>query len=325
MIQEAIERRGWNAHAGLGNGSPFNYRVYFEPFEDPVSVKAVVPTRDRSDLLSVVLDGLWNRTDGVSLHTVIVDNGSKEPDTLELLEEAAARDDTSVVHLDDAFNFSRLCNLGVNAGPSSDLILLLNNDIEIEHRNWLLQLTGWLRDPGVVGAGPKLLLDDGTIQHAGVVVGLGGIAGHYSAYQSNQPRSGDLHDQAREVGCLTAACFLMRTDDFLKLGGLNETLDIDFQDVDLCLRMRRDLGGELVYDPTYPLKHVQSASRGARDVANGYTVARMWFLWGPELAGDDPYYSPHLSRWQHDLSLRDIPDGSAERSRRLRPRISRPR
>jgi GT2 family glycosyltransferase len=194
--------------------------------------------------------------------------------------------------------------------------------MEIVHRNWLLQLSGWLRDPGVVGVGPKLLFPDGSIQHAGVIIGFGGIAGHYAGYQSNQPRPGDLHDEAREVGCLTAACLLLRTEDYVKVGGMNEVLRVDFQDVDLCLRLRSELGGELMYDPTYPLKHVQSASRGTEGAVSGYTVSRMEFLWHPTLAAEDPYYSPHLSLHQHDLSLRSIPDDEESRLERLQARFS---
>jgi GT2 family glycosyltransferase len=221
--------------------------------------------------------------------------------------------------VDDAFNFSRLCNEGVLAGPDTPFVLLLNNDVEIRHRRWLLQLSGWLRDPAVVAAGPKLLFPDGTIQHGGVVLGMGGIAGHYAGGESNQPRLGNLHDQAREVGCLTAACLLMRSADYHRVGGMNEDLPTDFQDVDFCLRLRRDLGKSLVYDPTYPLKHLQSATRGSEG-SSGYTLARMHFLWDEELMSPDPYYSPHLTLDRHDCSLATIPSSVEVRRSRLQAR-----
>jgi len=319
-IQDAIDRRGWSARAGLGAGSPFNYRVLFEK-GDRSLVKVVIPTRDRIDLLSKVVDGLDRLTDGVELHTVIVDNGSTELQTHDYLEKLSKRQDVTVHRIDDAFNFSRLCNEGVDVGPQAPYVLLLNNDVEIVHRNWLVQLLGWLRDPTVGAVGTKLLFPDGTIQHAGVIIGLGGIAGHYAGYQPNQPNGASLHDQAREVGCLTAACLLMRHEDYIKVGGMNDALAIDFQDVDFCLRLRKELGRDLVYDPTYPLVHMQSASRAAEGAVNGYTVARMEFLWGDELRNGDPYYNPHLTLQQHDLSLRPIPADPAHRLDRLAARV----
>lgn len=319
-LQQAIERRGWNARAGLGNGAPFNYRVFWLPEPDPPEVKVVIPTRDRVSMLRNAVTGLLERTDGVRLHLVIVDNGSEEEKTISYLREVDQREDVTVRRIDDAFNYSRLCNEGVDSGPPTPLVLLLNNDIEVLHRNWLLQLSGWLRDPGVVGVGPKLRFPDRTIQHAGVIIGFGGIAGHYAGYQPDQPQVGNLHDQAREVSCLTAACLLMRTEDYSKVGGMSEDLPIDFQDVDFCLRLRRDLGGDLLYDPTYPLVHLQSASRGSEGAVSGYTVARMEFLWSHALADFDPFYSPHLSLRHHDFRLAEIPNSQVARSLRLAPR-----
>ena len=105
---------------------------------------------------------------------------------------------------------------------------------------------------------------------------------------------------------------------------MNETLPIDFQDVDFCLRLRTELGRELIYDPTYPLMHIQSATRAEEGAASGYTVSRMEFLWGPQLAEGDPYYNPHLSLRTHDLALETIPTDPAVMMARLRPRFRAP-
>ncbi len=253
---------------------------------------------------------------------MIVDNGSVKAKTLTYLDRLTRdHDNVTICRVDDAFNFSVLCNIGAAAGPETPYLLLLNNDIEVLHRNWLQQMVGWLdADPGVVGVGSKLLFPDQTIQHAGVIVGFGGIAGHYAAREPNQPRLGNLHDQTREVACLTAACLLVRSEDFNAIGGFNETLHLDFQDVDLSLRLRTELGGELVYDPTYPMIHQESATRGAEGASSGYTVARMRFLWGDILTSEDPYYNPHLSLNHHDFSLRQIPDSEDDRRKALEPR-----
>jgi GT2 family glycosyltransferase len=310
MVQRAIDRRGWNATAALGDGAPFNYRVLFNELDERPQVKIVIPTRDHVRMLRDAIDGVFERTDGVDVHLVVVDNGSQKPKTLEYLDQLE-RDHTNVtvIRIDDAFNFSLLCNSGAAAGPQTPYLLFLNNDIEVLHRKWLQQMVGWLdADPEIVGVGVKLLFPDRTIQHAGVIIGFGGIAGHYAAREPNQPHLGNLHDQTREVACLTAACLLVRTEDFRSVGGYNEDLQIDFQDVDFCLRLRTELGGELVYDPTYPMIHQESASRGSTEASNGYTVARMRFLWGDVLSSEDPYYSPHFSLNHHDFSLRAVPD-----------------
>ncbi|MGZ8786295.1 MAG: glycosyltransferase family 2 protein, partial [Acidimicrobiia bacterium] len=259
-IQQAIDRRKWNATAGLGNGSPFNYRVHWKPLGDPPLVKIVIPTRDRVGLLKRALEGVFNRTDGVDVHVVIVDNGSVKPKTMDYLEYlVSSRDDVTVTRIDDAFNYSRLCNEGVRCGPETDYVLLLNNDVEVLHRRWLLQLSGWLRDPQVVGVGPKLRFSDGTIQHAGVILGFGGIAGHYGGYMPDHPQLGNLHDQAREVACLTAACLLVRKRAFEDVRGFDERYWNGYEDIDLCFKLQ-EKGGKLVYNPESVLIHHESVS-----------------------------------------------------------------
>lgn len=320
MIADAIVRRGWHAHAGLGNGAPFNYRVYFDPEPEPPLVKIVMPTRDGFGLLRQAVDGVLNRTDGVRIHLVIVDNGSREPSAVALLKElSTSHDDVTVHTIDDAFNFSRLCNEGVTMGPDAPLVLFLDNDIEIRHRRWLLQLTGWIRDPGIGAVGPKLLYPDGTIQHAGVVLGMGGIAGHYASGLPNEPQLSNLHDQAREVACLTGACLLMRTTDYTAVGGMDELLAVEFQDVDLCLRVKDELRLTLMYDPTYPLTHHESTTCGPCGKASQYARSRLRFRWG-ELRGADCFFSPHISLESHDFALGVIPGDVAKRQERLSSR-----
>jgi O-antigen biosynthesis protein len=332
MIQETLDRRDIHATARLGNGLPFNYRPVFELPETPVTVKIVIPTRDRRDLLEEAITGLLERTDGVAVSLVVVDNGSRDPSTIEYLDGLRVGQVAQIVRIDDAFNFSMLCNRGVRTGPPADHLLFLNNDVSILHRGWLQQLVGWLESgPEVVGVGAKLVSREGRIRHAGVVVGLGGIAGHYGAGLADEPELGNLHDQAREVGALTAACLLVRSRDFDAVGGFDEAFPSDFGDVDLCLRLRRDLGGVLVYDPTFPLLHHESASREVRP--SGYIQTRFRHLWDEELRRGDPYYSPHLRQYtrldpvqgrivHEPCQLEAIPDGMTDKLCRLRPRSS---
>jgi GT2 family glycosyltransferase len=322
-LQEAIDRRGWPARAGLGQGSPFNYRVCWLPSEPAPLVKVVLPTRDALRLLQVAVDGVLHRTDGVAVHLVVVDNGSVKPKTRNYLQRLVEENpNVTVVRHDDAFNYSRLVNLGAAAGPQTPYLLLLNNDVIIHHRVWLQQLVGWMADPKVAAVGAKLLFPDGRIQHAGVVTGIGGIAGHYALEWEDTPILGNLHDQAREVNCATAACLLVRASAWRELGGFNEDLPVDFQDVDFCLRLRTRLGGIIVYDPTYPLTHDQGSTRGLQRASNAYTLTRMRFLWGEAIDAGDPYYNPHLTLLDHSLRPAVLSRDPGLRRKRLRPRFT---
>jgi GT2 family glycosyltransferase len=325
-LQEAIDRRGWHARAGLGPGSPFSYRVRWLPPEPTPLVKVVLPTRDGLRLLSKAVEGVLHRTDGVEVHLVVVDNGSAKRRTRDYLQRLAAENpNVTVVRQDDAFNYSRLVNLGAAAGPEAPYLLLLNNDVIVHHRAWLQQLAGWMTDPEVEAVGAKLLFPDGRIQHAGVVTGIGGVAGHYALEWEDAPALGNLHDQAREVNCATAACLLVRTSAWKQLGGFNEDLPIDFQDVDFCLRLRTRLNGIIVYDPTYPLTHDQGSTRGLQRASNAYTLTRMRFLWGKVIDAGDPYYNPHLTLHDHSLRPAPISRDKSLRRKRLQPRFTPPR
>ncbi len=293
-IAAAIDRRGWRATSGIGRGVPFKYSMRWLPDPDHrPRVKAVIPTRDRVDLLRRAITGLMDRTDHIDLDIVIVDNGSEEAKTLKYLKNLATDPAVTVVRVDDAFNFSRLCNIGTRYGPKAESLLFFNNDVEVLHRDWLLQMHGWFDDNEVVAVGTELLYDDlETIQHAGVAVGSGHIGWHFSSGLANQPRLGDPHDSSHEVMGVTAACMLVRTAAFDAVGGFEEILPTDFQDVDFCLKLRRQLGGVIVYEPMFPLMHHESASRGSLNAGSGYTVSRMRFRW-PGLDEEvDPYFHP---------------------------------
>ena len=283
-----------------------------------VKVKVVIPTRDRIDLLKKAVAAVRSAR-GVTTELVIVDNGSQQEESRRYLDSLAATG-AVIVRMDEPFNFSRLINRGASAGGPSDYLLMLNNDIEVSDPRWLTQLCGWLTDPGVVAAGPKLLFPDGRIQHAGMVHGLGGIAGHYALGLHRVPDLGP-RDLPREVSCLTGACLLVRTRDFDAVEGLDEDLAIDHQDVDLCLRLGSRLGGDLMYDPTYPLVHRQMATRDPELAGNEETVRLMRAKWGPLLDAPDPFWNPHLSLIPPGGGLAAIPEAELDVQHRVRIRV----
>jgi GT2 family glycosyltransferase len=300
-IGEALARRGVDGVVEDGP-VPTSFRVVRRLASEP-TVSVIIPTRDRVDLLARAVEGVEKRTDYRNVEVIIVDNGSSEPETLEYLRATPHR----VIRDDGPFNFSRLNNEAA-AAARGDLLLLLNNDTEPLERGWLRAMVehGVRPQVGVVGA--KLLYPSGKVQHAGVVLGIGGVAGHGHKYSPGNA-SGYYHaaDLIRNFSAVTGACLLVRRSVFEELGGLDErNLAVAFNDVDFCLRAR-ERGYLVVWSPHALLTHFESESRGfdlnPREI--DYMIAR----WGETLIRD-PYYSPNLTLVHEDFSF-DLskPDG----------------
>lgn len=269
------------------------------PLPDPAPlVSVIVPTRDRPELLRVAVRGVLHDTAYPAIELVIVDNGSTDPAVAALYAEWAA--DPRVRRLDrpGPFNFSRLVNDGA-AASRGEILVLLNNDVEVLHPDWLFAMVRQALRPDVGAVGAKLLFGNGRIQHAGVVVGLGGRAGHILR---NRPADTPGHlgrlTVAHEVAGVTAACLAVARHKFEAVGGLDaEAFPIDFNDIDLCLRLGAR-GWRSIWTPRATLAHHESVSRGpsvgaarARFEAEGTRFAARW----RSVIRDDPYYHPAFS------------------------------
>lgn len=257
---------------------------------DERSTTTIIPTRNGAQRVGDLLAELVRGNAYDRLDVIVVDNGSDDGVTRPLLDELAAQRSIRVIDHPGPFNFSAINNRALDA-VETELVLFLNDDVVPGDTRWLPQLTANLDDPSVVAAGPLLLFPDGRIQHAGVVLGLGGVAGH--------PFGGRLPDDdgyfgwalaRRDVAAVTAACMLARTEQVRAVGGFDEGFPTDFGDVDLCLKLR-DLGTTVV-DPVATLTHVQSASRGHRD-ADPEAARRFLSKWSAERRSD-PWYSWRL-------------------------------
>ena len=262
-------------------------------------VSVIIPTRDRMSLLRGCVDGLLHRTAYDNLEIIIVDNDSCEEETAEYLNSLRKESKIRILRMEGEFNYSALNNRAASQAKG-DLIALLNNDIEVIHPEWLQEMVTQVMQPGVGAVGAKLYYSDNTLQHAGVIVGLGGVAGHSHL---RQPRSdagyfGRLH-LVHEVSCVTGACLLIHKNIFLELGGLDENeLKIAFNDVDLCLRLRK-AGYRIIWTPYAELYHLESASRGydfdpvrvERIIQESNVMIERW---GKTLQ-EDPFYNPNLS------------------------------
>ncbi len=260
------------------------------------TVEAIIPTRDRLDLLEPLVKDL-RRTPYPHLRVTIVDHGSRDPKTLKFLDECRS-EGHKVVAVDGPFNFSRLCNRGAE-NSTADALLLLNNDLRMPDPSWLQTMVSLLEE-GVGAVGALLLFPSGRIQHAGVALGMGqGVAGHI--FRGCLPREVDstFFSNPREVSAVTAACLLTPRTLWEKVGGFDEkSLPVAYNDVHFCLRLRT-LGQRILWTPHAVLEHLESESRGA-DQSGEHRLRldleanAMKSFWGDQLR-NDPYYHPALS------------------------------
>ena len=203
-------------------------------------VAVVLLTRDNADCLAECIIGLTVTTDYPSLRITLVDNGSTEPKALALLRDLKRYPQIDILERPGPFNFAALCNEGSRASDAPVLVFL-NDDIAMRDRGWLKPLVSWAVRPDVGVAGAKLLFPNGRIQHAGVVIGLGGIAAHdYHRQDPRQPGYLDRLQVPHEVGAVTAACIAIERKKFDMVGGFDAAnLPVDLNDIDLCLRLAR--------------------------------------------------------------------------------------
>jgi GT2 family glycosyltransferase len=281
------------------NGSGTYHRVIYEIPKPAPLVSLIMPTRDRLELLRRSTGDILNNTDYTNLELIIVDNQSNQADTIAFLKNIQSDRRVMVLKYDRPYNFSAINNMAVRKA-SGEIIGLVNNDIDIITSTWLTEMVSHAirQEIGVVGA--MLYYPNDTIQHAGVVLGIGGVAGHIHKYL---PRgiSGYSSRAAliQNFSVVTAACMLMRRSVFEEVGGLNEdNLPVAFNDVDLCIRIHNS-GYRILWTPYAELYHYESATRGSdhtpeqlpRFVKEVNYMKQRW----EDILNNDPYYSPNLS------------------------------
>lgn len=257
----------------------------------------IIPTRNRAELLRRCIETVTPAAHETNARILVVDNGSTEPETLAYLQRLPA-EDIDVISVEGPFNFARINNAAVDFADTEN-ICFLNNDIEALDDGWLAELLWRLAAPDVGAVGAKLLWPNSVVQHGGVVLGTRFSAEHaFNDRMDGDPGYGDLLHVAHECSAVTAACLLMRRRDFLAVGGMDEIrFPINFNDIDLCLKLRQ-LGKRIVFTPDAKLVHMESASRG-RDAAPDrksrfkHELSMLRAKWG-EVLLDDPYYSPLL-------------------------------
>ncbi|MFN2475454.1 MAG: glycosyltransferase [Chthoniobacterales bacterium] len=298
-IHEHLERSAIRARVEPCPENGESHRVVYALPEQLPLVTAVILTRDRAALLEQCVRSLRERTEYAALEILIVDNGSAEAATHELFAKLKEQGGVRVLHDDGEFNFSRLNNLAAQQA-AGELLLFLNNDIEATEPGWLAEMVSHALRPNIGAVGARLWFPNETLQHGGVVLGLGGAAGHahvriprgHPGYFNRAVLQGDY-------SAVTAACVLVPRHAFYAVGGFNERdLAVNFNDVDFCLRLRRK-GLEIVWTPYANLIHHESASRGhhrseGEQAQFAREITYTQWQWGAQLM-DDPLYSPNLT------------------------------
>jgi len=275
--------------------------------DDLPLVTIVVPTRDKVELLRACLDSVIEKTAYSAYEIIIVDNGSSDPATFAYFDEVRSRADVRIIRSDAPYNFSALNNLAARQAKGS-FLLLLNNDTEVISPDWLTEMMRYACREDVGAVGGKLLYDDGSIQHAGVIVGMGEAAGHAHRYLAPDDPGYFLQAHvAHFVSAVTAACLLVRLDKYRAVGGLDEEgLAIAYNDVDLCLKLER-AGWRNVYTPHATLYHHESKSRG-NDLSPQHVDRYMRELrifqkrWGTRTYAD-PLHNPNLDRYVEQFTV----------------------
>ncbi|XOV89489.1 MAG: glycosyltransferase [Pseudomonadota bacterium] len=303
-VEEHLTRTASRARVSLEG---LKFRILREIPTPLPRVNVLIPTRDGLALLRACINSILQKTRYPNYRITVIDNGSAEAATLRYLEEGAARGDFSVTRDDQPFNFSRLVNTGIRASDD-EYVCLLNNDVEVISDGWLTEMMGnACRDEvGVVGA--KLLYDDNTVQHGGVILGVGGVAGHAHKYQA-QGSLGyfDRLVLQHELSAVTGACMLIKRSVFDQTRGFDESeLTVAFNDVDYCLQVR-ELGYKIIWTPHAVLYHHESKSRGLEDTEEKQArfqkeAEAMLARWGAKLQWD-PAYNPNLSLETEDFGL----------------------
>lgn len=301
-LQAHLDRKGIDGviEPGLIKGT---HRVKYDIKGNP-KVSIIIPTKDHIDDLRKCIDSIRKST-YLNYEIIIVENNSEKAETFAYYDTLKKFSNIKIVIWENEFNYSAINNYGVGSA-TGEYIVLLNNDIELITPNWIQEMLMHCQreEVGIVGA--KLYYPDDTIQHAGVIIGIGGVAGHSHKYYSRNDNGYFSRLKIiQNLSAVTAACLMVRKDVFDSVGGLDEMFKVAFNDVDFCLRVR-ETGKLVIFTPYVEAYHYESKSRGAEDTPEKAKrfegeVKRFYDRWGQYRR--DPYYNENLTLEKEDFSI----------------------
>ncbi|MBW4554985.1 MAG: glycosyltransferase [Trichormus sp. ATA11-4-KO1] len=307
-LADALARRGEHGRV-TQPGSLVGHYIIRYTIRDYKLVSIIIPTRDLGNILDKCLTSIFEKTTYPNYEVILIDNGSQEENTTRVISKWQEKESSRFrcYRLDIPFNYSKINNYAVNQAKG-DYLLFLNNDIEVITPDWIDAMIEQAQRPSIGAVGALLLYPDNTIQHAGVVMGIGGVAGHsHKHYPGNSPGYFDQILTVNNYSAVTAACLMCRREVFEAVGGFAEELAVAFNDVDLCLRIIEE-GYRNIYLPHVMLYHYESKSRGCEDTPA--KLAR--FIQETEYMQNkwkkfieyDPCYSINLTSKREDYSIK---------------------
>ncbi len=284
------------------------YRTKYQWKEQPL-ISILIPNKDHIEDLQKCMNSIEEKSTYKNYEFIIIENNSTEQETFDYYKEIEKKENVTVLYYKDEFNYSKINNFGVEHA-NGEYLLLLNNDTEIINPDCLSEMLGYCmrEDVGIVGA--RLYYEDDTIQHAGVVIGFAGMAGH--AFIGSSRFDNGYFSRiicAQDYSAVTAACMMTKKSLYREVGGLTEEFRVAFNDIDYCMKVR-ETGKLVVYNPAAELYHYESKSRGLEDTPEkverfNSEVARFIDRWNKQLQEGDPYYNPNLSLNKADFSLKE--------------------
>ncbi|MCK5360823.1 MAG: glycosyltransferase, partial [Gammaproteobacteria bacterium] len=308
VLQSTIERRGIDAEV-IDEKEPFFFRVKRRIKGSPL-VSIVIPFRDKPDLLDTCVNSILDNSTWENIEIIAVSNNSRSSETFSLIHQLEEKSSHfHCVEFNEEFNFSRVVNYGVSQAKGEYLIIL-NNDIEVISWDWIEAMLEHAQRDEVGAVGAKLLYPNNTIQHAGIIIGLGGYAGHsHKLSRVNSPGYFNLLQSIHNVSAVTGACLMISSSKYNAINGFDEeNFKIAYNDVDFCLRLREQ-GLLNVFTPYAELYHHESISRGYEDTEEKLErfsgeKERLKARHADILEHGDPYYNPNLTHDREDYSLR---------------------
>jgi GT2 family glycosyltransferase len=308
-VREHLKRCRIKGKVESSEEFPTIYRLTYDIEDEPL-ISILIPNKDNIKILSTCINSILEKSTYKNIEIIVIENNSTEKEIFEYYKSLDKYKNVKVVKYEanGEFNYSSINNFGAKYAKGEHL-LFLNNDIEVISKNWLQEMLMYSQRKDIGAVGAKLYYANDTIQHAGVILGIGGFAGH--SHRHIDRKSGGYFSRCKiqqNLSAVTAACLMMKKSVFNEINGFDETFKVALNDVDLCMRIRQ-AGYLIAWTPYTELYHYESISRGYEDTPEKQKrfqgeVKKFQDRWKKELEHGDPYYNPNLTLCAEDFSLK---------------------
>ena len=310
-VKDSIEACGEKVTVESSKAFPTIYRLKYKIKGNPL-ISILIPCKDHAEDTEICIESILQKSTYKNYEILLVDNGSVEKDNMELFEKLAKNKRIRILHWNHPFNYSEINNYAAKEA-GGEYLLLLNNDTEVITPGWMEEMLMYAQREDVGAVGAKLYYGDDTIQHAGIILGMGmdGIAGHahYRQPKENLGYMGRLY-YAQDMSAVTAACMMVKRAVYEELNGFDEAFEVAYNDVDFCMRLRKE-GYLNVFTPYAELYHYESKSRGLEDTKDKRKrfekeVKMFKERWKKELEEGDPYFNPNFDLMRDDFAVKSV-------------------